>query len=94
MRSLTNAIGNARRSGANSCINPPIGARGSHLSGHPAAMTYHNMKINDNCVACGACVSACPSEAIHEGSVYRIDPEACVDCGACMSACPNSAIEN
>ncbi len=47
----------------------------------------------EKCVACGACASACPAEAIAEGSpAYTIDPEKCVDCGACASTCPNEAI--
>jgi ferredoxin len=51
------------------------------------------MKINDNCVACGACKEACPSVAIRLGAIYVIDPAACVECGACEAACPNAAIE-
>ena len=51
------------------------------------------MKINSNCVACGACKEACPSDAIQAGTIYTIDPDACVECGACESACPSSAIE-
>ena len=34
----------------------------------------------------------CPSGAISEGDVYKIDPDACVDCGACASVCPVEAI--
>ena len=29
--------------------------------------------INDNCVACGSCISECPVEAISEGDIYKID---------------------
>ena len=47
----------------------------------------------DNCVACGACIDACPEGAIIEtASVYSIVAEKCVDCGACESTCPNGAI--
>lgn len=50
--------------------------------------------ISDKCVSCGACVSACPVEAISEGEgKYVIDADKCVDCGACAGECPVSAIE-
>ena len=47
----------------------------------------------DNCVACVACIEACPESAIIEkDSVYSIIAEKCIDCGACESTCPNGAI--
>ncbi|MGI6713412.1 MAG: DUF362 domain-containing protein [Bacillota bacterium] len=49
-------------------------------------------KITDECVACGACLDSCPSEAIKEGDVYAIDQDACVECGACVDNCPTGAI--
>ena len=49
-------------------------------------------KINDNCIACGACAAECPVEAISEGDgKYEIDPEKCVECGACAGVCPVEA---
>jgi ferredoxin len=50
-------------------------------------------KINDECIACGACQAECPVDAISEGEIYSIDPDTCIDCGACVSACPVGAIE-
>ncbi|MBD3277962.1 MAG: 4Fe-4S dicluster domain-containing protein [Candidatus Aegiribacteria sp.] len=51
-------------------------------------------KINDECIACGACQGECPVDAISEGSEkYTIDPDTCIDCGACVPACPVGAIE-
>ena len=50
-------------------------------------------KINENCIACGACKSECPVDAITEGDQYTIDPDICIDCGACVSVCPTEAIE-
>ena len=48
--------------------------------------------INDECIACGACTSECPVEAISEGeNKYVIDADKCIDCGACADACPVDA---
>lgn len=47
--------------------------------------------IKDSCIACGACVAECPTDAITEGSIYVIDPDKCIDCGACANACPVDA---
>lgn len=48
--------------------------------------------ISDDCTACGTCIDECPAEAIHEGDIYKIDPDACTDCGACADVCPVEAI--
>ncbi len=50
-------------------------------------------KINDECIACGACKPECPVDAISEGDKYTIDPDTCIDCGACVPACPVGAID-
>lgn len=49
-------------------------------------------KITDECIACGACASECPVEAISEGDdKYVIDEDLCIECGACASTCPVGA---
>ena len=48
-------------------------------------------KVTDECVACGSCLDACPSEAIVEGDIYTIS-EDCAECGLCIDECPTGAI--
>ena len=49
--------------------------------------------IQDNCIGCSACVSACPFGAImmQDGDKAYIT-EACTACGACLESCPVSTI--
>ncbi|MBE3585608.1 DUF362 domain-containing protein [Desulfofundulus thermocisternus] len=49
-------------------------------------------RITEDCQACGTCLESCPSEAIIEGDIYRIDPDKCESCGTCIEACPTGAI--
>lgn len=55
--------------------------------------------INDECIACDACVDECPNEAIAEGDpIYVIDPDRCTECvghydePACVAVCPVDCI--
>jgi len=53
-------------------------------------MTYKI--VADDCLACGACESECPENAISESNgTYVIDPALCQDCGSCAEVCPNGA---
>ena len=47
----------------------------------------------DTCTGCGACVDACPSEAIEmqDGKAVVI-ADKCVDCGVCVDECPVEAL--
>lgn len=46
------------------------------------------------CVACGACVKACPRGAlsVHKGCYAVVDREKCVGCGLCGKTCPAGCI--
>ena len=49
--------------------------------------------INNDCIACGACMSECPTDAITAGDEkYEINPDLCIDCGACAGSCPTDSI--
>lgn len=45
-----------------------------------------------SCTGCGACVKACPVEAITLKAGKADVSDSCVDCGACVSDCPVEAI--
>lgn len=47
------------------------------------------------CVACGACMKACPRKAISvwKGCYAVVEPEQCVGCGLCAKTCPANSIE-
>ena len=55
--------------------------------------------INEDCIACDACVPECPNEAISEGDpIYIIDPNLCSECVGffdepqCIEVCPVDCI--
>lgn len=50
---------------------------------------------DDICVGCGACVSACPFEAIDWSSFGQpvVNVEACTGCGICAATCPVAAMQ-
>ena len=48
----------------------------------------------DRCTGCGACLRACPVEAIsgEKKQPHRIDQERCIRCGSCRQACKFEAV--
>jgi len=49
--------------------------------------------ISSACISCGACVDACPSEALFLGETQaEVIPDKCVECGECVEVCPTDAI--
>jgi ferredoxin len=57
-----------------------------------------DIKVNwDKCVQCGACVSICPTGALHikdrKTMKVEFDAEKCIACELCIRPCPPRAIE-
>jgi ferredoxin len=57
------------------------------------------LKINEDCISCGACEAECPNEAISQGEeTFVIDPDLCTECVGffdeeqCAIVCPSDAI--
>lgn len=46
---------------------------------------------NERCTACGACVSACPAQAIAPETPRETDKTRCILCMRCVSICPEQA---
>jgi len=49
----------------------------------------------EKCIDCGACVSLCPTDALHmdEKELFEYSLEKCIGCLICIDACPRFAIE-
>ena len=46
----------------------------------------------EKCTGCGACVDACPVNAIKIENNKAVVSDDCIDCGACVNQCPVEAI--
>ncbi len=47
----------------------------------------------ETCTGCGACVDACPSEAlVLDGDKIKVIEANCIDCGVCVDECPVEAL--
>jgi uncharacterized protein (DUF362 family)/Pyruvate/2-oxoacid:ferredoxin oxidoreductase delta subunit len=55
---------------------------------------YYPCVERDNCVACAACIQACPQKVIrmHKGKP-KIDYSKCISCFCCQEVCPHAAIK-
>ena len=49
--------------------------------------------INDDCIACGACVKFCQFSAIIINEMAVLDQDKCMGCGICVDKCKSGAIE-
>jgi Pyruvate/2-oxoacid:ferredoxin oxidoreductase delta subunit len=49
----------------------------------------------DKCIDCGACISLCPTDALHPNGEERLEfsYEKCIGCLLCLDSCPRYAIE-
>ncbi len=49
----------------------------------------------ENCIDCGACISLCPTDALHFDEEERLEfsYEKCIGCLLCLDSCPRFAIE-
>jgi len=51
------------------------------------------VKVNSNCISCGACARACPADAIKITEEYiEVYPLRCIGCARCQEVCPVNAI--
>lgn len=49
--------------------------------------------VTDDCIACSACIAACPFGAVSEqNDKIVVNADECIDCGVCEDACPQDAI--
>ena len=71
----------------------PLACRWCHNPESIRPGREHSLRLG-RCTACGACVAACPREAIalRDGRPAT-DPAKCDFCGQCVAACPTGARE-
>ena len=63
-------------------------------SGMTEPASLHPVFDPNRCIGSGACVTACPEQAIGliKGKGHLVKPAVCIGHGACMAACPHDAI--
>lgn len=53
------------------------------------------VQVNDKCIKCGVCVSACPNQALEiipDEDAVHIHTDKCTECGTCVPTCPVEAL--
>ncbi len=66
----------------------------SVAAGLTEPVSLHPVFDPNRCIGSGACVTACPEQAIGliKGKGHLVKPAVCIGHGACMAACPHDAI--
>ena len=52
------------------------------------------VRVNENCIGCGACTGVCPVSALtlNDEGKSQCNEDVCIDCGTCMGTCPVQCI--
>lgn len=63
------------------------------MLGAAVGMPVGVVKVAEGCTLCGACVNACPTNALSlRGHELRLTPALCVACGLCVDKCPEKVM--
>jgi ferredoxin len=78
----------------NCCSCCCIGLKAEREGFSPLASSGFVAEVNgDACTGCGACVAACPFDAMSTGDACSaVDSDACLGCGVCVGVCPDDAV--
>lgn len=69
-----------------------ITERIAHVADRAPASRLIAAVNSDRCTACGACIAACPTDAITVEEIAVISLERCTGCGECLAQCPQEAL--